>query len=297
MNVRHPSMDEVGAAAEVLNAHSRALRGVDDMTPAELEVVWRSPDIEFPTDFFVAERDGSLVGYVDVFPFGESTWIDARATDPAAYEPLLEAALPRAEAQANPHLRAFAGDEDEAAGRALRRFGFEPIRYGFRMMIELDRDVPEPDWPAGFSVRPFRPGEERRFHSAHEQSFADTWEFTAEPFEDWAHWFTSKPFFAPEHWFVVEDAEGEIAAIAMCRVSETLEECGWVRILGVLPAFRRRGLARALLRHVFRHFAGLGLKRVGLGVDAESPTGAVALYEGAGMHVAWRNVTYERVSG
>ena len=290
-------MDELDAAADVLNAHSRALRGTDDMTAAELDVVWRSPDLEFPDDFFVAERDGALVGYVDVFPFGESTWIDARATDPAAYAPLLEAAVPRAESHARQHLRAVAGDEDEVAAEALRRFGFEPIRYGFRMMIELSHEVPEPEWPDGFSVRPFRPGEERRFYEAHEQAFADTWEFTAEPFEDWAHWFTAPAFFSPEHWFAVESPDGELAAIAMCRVSETIEDCGWVRILGVLPAFRRRGLARALLQHVFRHFAALGLKRVGLGVDGESPTGAVALYEGAGMHVAWRNVTYERVSG
>jgi mycothiol synthase len=75
------------------------------------------------------------------------------------------------------------------------------------------------------------------------------------------------------------------------------EATGWVRILGVLPAFRRRGLALALLQHVFRHFADLGMKRVGLGVDAENPTGAVALYERAGMHVVRRNVTYERLPG
>jgi mycothiol synthase len=65
----------------------------------------------------------------------------------------------------------------------------------------------------------------------------------------------------------------------------------------VLPAHRRRGLALTLLRHVFRHFARLGMKRVVLGVDGESPTGAVALYERAGMSVLRRNVTYERVSG
>jgi ribosomal protein S18 acetylase RimI-like enzyme len=297
MNIRHPSMDEVEAAADVLNAHSRALRGTDDVTAAELDIIWRSPDLEFPADLFVAEQDGALVGYVDVFPLGESTWIDARATDPAAYEPLLEAALPRAQEHAKPHLRAFAGDEDEVAAQALRRFGFDPIRYGFRMMVDLDVELAEPTWAPGFSVRPFHTGDERRFYEAHQESFADTWEFTAEPFEDWAHWYLSPPFFASEHWFAVESADGEIAAVALCRVSDTIEDCGWVRILGVRPAFRRRGLARALLQHVFRHFAALGLKRVGLGVDGESPAGAVALYEGAGMHVAWRNVMYERVSG
>jgi mycothiol synthase len=79
------------------------------------------------------------------------------------------------------------------------------------------------------------------------------------------------------------------------RISGTEPDLGFVRILGVKPEYRRRGLALALLKHVFRHFADLGLKRVGLGVDAENPTGAVRLYERAGMHVARRDIRYERV--
>jgi mycothiol synthase len=144
-------------------------------------------------------------------------------------------------------------------------------------------------------VRAFRDGDERRFHQGHQESFADTWEFTVEPFETWSHWFLGSTF-QPEHWFVVEEGD-ELAALAMCRISDTEQDVGWVRILGVLPAYRRRGLALALLRHVFRHFAERGMKAVGLGVDAENPTGAVALYERAGMHVARRNVTYERLPG
>jgi mycothiol synthase len=296
INVRHPSMDDLEAATEVLNAHSRALHGTHDATPGEVEVAWRAPEVEFPADVFVAERGGELVGYVDTIPFGSSTWIDVRATDPAAYEPLLEAAIPRAESHAKPHVRAFANDQDEAADEALRRFGFEPIRYGFRMMIDLAGDLPQSRWPDGFAVRPFRSGDEAHFYRGQQESFADTWDFTPEPFETWAHWFMGAAMFEPEHWFVVESGD-ELAAVAMCRISETEEDTGWVQILGVLPAHRRRGLANALLRHVFRHFADRGMKRVGLGVDGENPTGAVALYEQAGMHVVRRNVTYERVSG
>ena len=49
--------------------------------------------------------------------------------------------------------------------------------------------------------------------------------------------------------------------------------------------WRRRGLGLALLLHSFRDFAARGATRVGLGVDAENTTGAVGLYERAGMHV------------
>ena len=69
---------------------------------------------------------------------------------------------------------------------------------------------------------------------------------------------------------------------------------GWVGVLGVRKAWRKRGLGRALLLHSFGDFRDRGAARVGLGVDAENTTGAVRLYESAGMHVVRRMDTYER---
>ena len=295
MNVRHPSLDEVGAATDLLNAHSQALHGVDDLTPAELEEAWRAPELEFPRDVFLAERDESVVGYADVIPFGKSTWVDVRATDPEAYGPLLEAANQRVAEHGKEHVRAIAADDDAAAKAALEQAGYSLIRYSFRMGIELGDEVPDPEWPDGVAVRLYREGDAQTFYRLQQDSFADTWEFTSEPFEPWAHWFMGA-LFQPEHWFLVE-VDGDPAALAICRISEAEESTAWVRILGVLPAHRRRGLALALLQHIFRHFDGLGLKRVVLGVDGENPTGAVALYERAGMSVVRRNVTFERVPG
>jgi mycothiol synthase len=63
---------------------------------------------------------------------------------------------------------------------------------------------------------------------------------------------------------------------------------GWVGILGVLRDWRRRGIGRALLLHSFDEFRRRGLPRAGLGVDAESLTGANRLYESVGMHVVRR---------
>lgn len=293
VTVRQPTMDDLEAATEILNAHSRSLHGTDDTTVPEMKDVWTSHELEFPQDVFLAERAEALVGYADVVRFGTTSWVDARATEPAAYEPLVDASIRRAREQEPEQIRAFSADRDGAAREALERAGFEAMRYGFRMLVELDGDLLEPTWPAGFTVRPYRDGDGPLFHRGHQESFADTWEFTAEPFEPWAHWFMGSAF-QPDSWFVVEQ-DGELAAVAICRISDTEEDMGWVRILGVLPAYRRRGLAFALLQHVFRHFADRGMKRVGLGVDAESPTGAVALYERAGMHVARRNVLYDLV--
>jgi ribosomal protein S18 acetylase RimI-like enzyme len=50
-----------------------------------------------------------------------------------------------------------------------------------------------------------------------------------------------------------------------------------------------------LLLHSFAEFRRRGLRRAGLGVDAESLTGANRLYEEAGMHVSARFDIYEKM--
>jgi ribosomal protein S18 acetylase RimI-like enzyme len=65
--------------------------------------------------------------------------------------------------------------------------------------------------------------------------------------------------------------------------------------LGVLRPWRRRGLGRALLLQAFAAFRERGLGRAGLGVDAESLTGAHRLYESAGMRVSTRFDILEKV--
>jgi mycothiol synthase len=65
-------------------------------------------------------------------------------------------------------------------------------------------------------------------------------------------------------------------------------------VLGVRRAWRRQGLGLALLRHAFLAFRARGMTRAALDVDAANLTGAVRLYERAGMHVAKRSDTYEK---
>jgi ribosomal protein S18 acetylase RimI-like enzyme len=55
--------------------------------------------------------------------------------------------------------------------------------------------------------------------------------------------------------------------------------------LGVRRPWRKRGLGLALLNHAFGEFYLRGKRKAGLGVDAENLTGALKLYEKAGMHV------------
>jgi mycothiol synthase len=143
----------------------------------------------------------------------------------------------------------------------------------------------------GIRLRTFAYGQDdRAMHSAVQESFADHWGFVQRGFEEWSEHLFHESAFNPDLWFVAEEGT-EVAGFLMA-----LEEEGkiWVAMLGVRPAWRKRGIGEALLRHAFIEFRERGYPEVGLAVDAANETGATALYERVGMRTTRRFDIYER---
>jgi mycothiol synthase len=296
--VRPAREDDVEAAVEMLNEHSRRLYGTDDLTPADLLMFWTSPDVDFGRDVLLAESaDGKVGGYADLGVHGDAIWLDVRGTDPATLPALLEAIEERATTkEPDKKLLGYTSADDPPLVELFERAGYRRVRHSFRMRVDLDGDRAEPEWPDGVSVRTMREGEERRVYEAQMASFADTWMFAPDPYDVWLHWMVEEPSFDRSLWFVAE-RDGQVAGIILSRAPENEPGLGWVRILGVVPEYRRRGLGQALLQHTFAEFARRGFTAVGLGVDGENPTGAVSVYERAGMHVERTHLTFERSQG
>src|SRR6266540_2882605 len=107
-------------------------------------------------------------------------------------------------------------------------------------------------------------------------------------------YFWEKEGFDPTLLFIAMDGD-EIAGINLC-LPRSFEDpdLGWVGTLGVRREWRKRGIGLALLRHSFNEFYRRGKRKVGLGVDAQNLTGALHLYEGAGMHVHQAFDQYEK---
>jgi mycothiol synthase len=181
---------------------------------------------------------------------------------------------------------------DDCTPNLYARNGYEPVRHFWRMVIDLDT-APEPRVPEGVEIRTYRPEEARAVHAAMEEAFADHWQHMARPFEEYAKRTFHRPGHDPDlYWVALEG--GEIAGAALCDWKRE-GDWGWVGVIGVRPPWRRRGIAEALLRTAFAEFFRRGERRVGLGVDAESPTGATRVYERVGMRVFSRAVVYEKV--
>lgn len=178
--------------------------------------------------------------------------------------------------------------DNAKARELLEREGYTPFRYFLRMESSLDGDLPEPEWPAGVSVRTCEAeADQRLMYVTMEEAMADHWGHVPRTFDEWMER-KSGSTFDPTLWFLAVD-DGEPIGGAVCSISEGI---GWVDNLGVRAGGRKRGLGMALLRQAANEFSRRGLTRMALGVDSESPTGATRLYERAGMHVAQKHAIY-----
>jgi mycothiol synthase len=292
--VREVDRGEADAVVELLNEQSQQVHGSADLSPEAIAGWFELPGVVM----LVAEENGRLVGYADLQDHGddETVWIDPRTlpSRPEAGAPLIAELERRAAARGRPVVRAAVADLEGDMRGLLEARGYRPIRHSYRMLIEPRGEQRAVDWPDGITVRVMQQGEEEAVYAAYVDAFADHWGFVAEPFDQWCRNQVESPLARLDLWFVAL-AGDEIAGVCLCSTHESGDRgYGWVNILGVRPAWRRRGLGEALLRHAFRSFAAEGATNVGLGVDGENTTGAVRLYERAGMRVVRRYDTYER---
>ena len=149
----------------------------------------------------------------------------------------------------------------------------------------------QPTKPEGIVIRPFiREEEGRALIQALREAFRDNWGYVERPFElehqRWMHILgRDGDSETARYWFVAVDGS-EVAGFALSRlqVSQNPEDA-WIYVVGVRPAWRRRGIALALLQQSFWELYRQGKRRISLEVDAQNRTGATRLYEKAGMRV------------
>ena len=303
MRLRAPTIEDVPAIAAVTNTLMRSLYGRDEVSEADYCLMFAAPDFDPAEDALVAEDDeGRIVGYTDVSdPSGEGrrVWIVLDVTPgtddavrSALFDAIEEKARPRQAAGGS--AKVYLPSKDEATAALLAARGYEVTRHSLQMEADLTSEPEPPVWPNGIAVRTFRSGEdEGAVYEAQEETFADQFDAAPLSYEEWRHWNFDEAF-DPDLWFLAEDGE-ELAGILLARPERGGDKTlGWVSVLGVRRPWRRRGLGRALLLYAFGELRRRGKPRAGLGVDGESPTGAVRLYERAGMRVVRRSDHWEK---
>ncbi len=208
-------------------------------------------------------------------------WLERRAT-----ERLRE--LERGVDRAVPRLVAthYAdGATDRASLQAAA--GFVPTRWFAEMLRPLDEPLPEARIRDGIELVPWTADRNEDARDAHNDAFRDHWGSSPVSAEEWRHSHGDAESFRPELSRLALDGGAVVAYAACHRYPEDEAASGrssvWLETIGVRRAYRRRGLATAVIVDVLAALQSAGLDVAELGVDSDNPSGAFGLYERLGF--------------
>ena len=163
---------------------------------------------------------------------------------------------------------------------------------------DLTQAVPVTDLPEGMAVVTWSPQRAALFFDVYQDAFRERPGFPNWSEDTWRHNFSGGTGFRPDLSLLLQRGT-EAVGFAICHVeTEGAEEragVGWIVQMGVRPAWRRRGLGRALLCEVVRGFQADGLGSAALEVNIDNHR-AVRLYELLGFERCRRRTSFQKVA-
>ena len=164
----------------------------------------------------------------------------------------------------------------------VRGLGWTRLRTYFELSIDLtDESLAEVEWPAGMTMRTFGdPVVVEPAIAVMTDAFADH-HGDGPPPDTWRHMLTAEVV-VPDASYLLDDADGPVAGLVS---SDFGDGEGYIGPIGVRRRGRGKGAASAMLRRSFHDLAAAGFPTAKLDVDGENTTGALGLYERAGMSV------------
>lgn len=264
-------------------------------------------------DVTIAEVDGQVVGHQ------MREWVDTTdglreyrsdgAVDPAWRRrgigtALLLNGLDRirelAATQVTPNPRvlgSWTGDTQAGSAALLRANGYEPVRWFFDMSRPSLDDIPDVPVPDGLEVRPITPDLALAVWRADVEAFRDHWggfDGSDERLDEWL----ARPSTDLSLWIIAFDGD-DVAGGVLNTIDRAENEAlglqrGWLSSVFTRRAWRRRGLARALIARSLLALRERGMTSASLGVDADNANGALGIYERIGFQVEYRSTAWRK---
>ncbi len=313
--VRAATPADAAGIHNLLNLKAMTFLGHPDESLEDVEHNLSAPSVNLDRDSLVVTRpDGFIAGHAMINGVGrpQSPYLDLylHPDEISAHPEIMNYLITWSENQIRQHItnggidpdirvtmNAFSPANDQWYKTQLEKSGMALIRHSFQMEIVFDQAPVAPVWPDGFQLRYATRDEDwRPIYNTMRDAWHDHWGFVNSPIEEayqrWQHYW--KPYFSDGLWLLAM-AGDRIAGISLCEPRMDGDDyCGYVGTLGVRRDYRRQGVAMALLQQSFADLHRLGKHRVTLYVDGSSLTGALRLYERAGMHVKMQYDLYEK---
>jgi ribosomal protein S18 acetylase RimI-like enzyme len=191
----------------------------------------------------------------------------------------------------------FVEDDAVATRRLAGAAGFTARRHYRCMRRDLAGPLPQVPPLEGLRIVPWSPDLDDAVRLAHNDAFRDHWGSEPATPESWTG---GRSKFAPAWSSLALDDSGDRPVVAGYALSNRYEQdwavqgftSGYTATLGVRRAYRRRGVAPALLAASMAAFRADGMQYAELDVDSENPTGALGLYTRLGYEVVHGSAMY-----
>ena len=188
------------------------------------------------------------------------------------------------------YFQADASNFQIGKSKLLESFGYLPKRYFFSMVRPNLNEIPDWPLPEGIEMRPVSPEHYRVIWKCGDETSRDEWGYAKATEEDYQGWLNS-PQFQPDLWQIAWDTtSGQIAGQVLTFINHEENQQfgrkrGYTEGIGVVNAWRRRGLARAMITQSLRAQKAAGMIESALVTDSENKSGATRLYESCGFQV------------
>lgn len=295
-DIVRPRPSDIAAVFDLQTRSDIAEYGEPDSELSDLQHEWTKINLE--QDAWVVRGDpGKILAYGAIVPYQEDFRFDLYL-DPGQADPKLARGL-----LVHCETRALSlAEKGKLAGRTFLAHvntdekslyigaGFKYVKSYYQFHIDLSADLEAPTWPPGVAVRmAVQVDDDEAIYRVVQTAFERP-EDQAPTIEQWRSHMIRPKLYDPGLWFLAT-AESEIVGTSLGVKYETE---GWIRQLGVIPAWRGKGIATALLQHTFLAFRDRGYKRVGLAMEAQNEK-ALVLYDGVGMKITRQYDEYRKV--
>jgi mycothiol synthase len=323
-SARTPTLTDHAALVDLLAAHQSSVRGSSAVDPEAVASAATGTASWTRRQLLVEDAAGVVVAWVSVHDRAAGRSVVELTVAPGAAEAeelatalfrwaestALEVARQRALSGTQLDASAYAADERQRGW--LAEAGYRHTRTWLQMSRPVPAEEGEPGAlpgpRAGVTVRRVAKHDDglpvaadlQTVHQMLEESFADHFNSYRESFPEFVQRLREDPGHRWDHWWIAtidvdgEEVPGGALVSSVLKPDDSGVEGSYVDYIGVHRRSRGRGVAKALLHTVIADAARRGRNRVGLEVDADSPTGADGLYRSMGWETKYETESWHR---
>lgn len=173
-------------------------------------------------------------------------------------------------------------DGDTKTRKVLEQAGFVQGKHWINITLRpLDKPIPEPQFPEGFTVRSVEGiHEAENLTNVHSKSFSSSW--TPEMYQK----VMQSPGFVIENELVVVAPDGQFAAFCI-NWFDDLNKVALFEPVGTHEDFRRMGLARNMMYYAMHRMRDKGMNQAMVGHETDNEA-STKLYASLGFEVAYK---------